>query len=426
MSEVTLGDMATHSTTLLVVDDQELNRKLLSTRLESAGYRVRTASDGYKAIGIVQSDPIDLIVLDIMMPEIDGIQVVEVVRRTHDATQLPIIMASALDDSDVIVRALDAGANDYVTKPIDFPILLARVQAQLRLAHNTPRQNSGPSPREIGSGTVLAGRYRLGEVLGSGGFGSVYRARHLELDFDVAVKLLHPHLLEQPDVLKRFRREGISACRVQHPNAVSIYDFQITDSGAAYLVMEFMRGTTLGSWLSAHGPLTPATAVSLMLPICDVLDVAHAAGVIHRDIKAENIMLQETTAGELVKVLDFGIAGICGEDVTEVLTEQGGVLGTPAYTAPERFFGSPADSKADVYSLAVLLWLALTGNYPFRASKYEDLMRIHSSNEMPEPDDSLSSGVTEALLSALEPKPDERPSAQEFAAKFRAAVESND
>ena len=204
-----------------------MNRKLLSTRLESAGYRVRTASDGYKAIGIVQSDPIDLIVLDIMMPEIDGIQVVEVVRRTHDATQLPIIMASALDDSDVIVRALDAGANDYVTKPIDFPILLARVQAQLRLAHNTPRQNSGPSPREIGSGTVLAGRYRLGEVLGSGGFGSVYRARHLELDFDVAVKLLHPHLLEQPDVLKRFRREGISACRVQHPNAVSIYDFQM-------------------------------------------------------------------------------------------------------------------------------------------------------------------------------------------------------
>src|SRR5262245_31185689 len=255
--------------TLLVVDDNEANRDMLSRRLERSGFSVHVASDGPAALDIVARGGVDLVLLDIMMPGMNGIDVLKVLRASHSAAELPVIMATAKTESEDVVEALTLGANDYVTKPIDFPVVLARVQAHLRtrrmlltregpVALPTPTPHGTPATAgvPIGPGTIIAEKYRIESPLGSGNFGTVYRARHLDLDHGVAVKVLQATLADD-EGLARFRREGISACRVRHPNAVSILDFGVTPGGVAFLVMELLEGRSLLEELREHGVLAP-------------------------------------------------------------------------------------------------------------------------------------------------------------------------
>jgi CheY-like chemotaxis protein len=252
--------------TLLVVDDNEENRDLLSRRLIKKGFQVLVAEGGRQALSIVEDQPVDLVLLDIMMPDISGIQVLEELRKTRSAAELPIIMATAKTESEDVVQALELGANDYVTKPIDFPVVLARVQAQLRVkkskraqqaaqqAEAVQRMLAGPEARP---GGLIAERYRLESRIGSGAFGTVYRAIHLELDSAVAVKVLQTGMSAEADSVARFRREGISACRVRHPNAVQVLDFGVTSGGTAYLVMELLEGHSVLEELLRRRTLPP-------------------------------------------------------------------------------------------------------------------------------------------------------------------------
>ena len=408
--------------TLLVVDDDASNRYMLSRRLERAGYRVIVAEDGYKAIGVVETEAVDLVLLDIMMPGIDGLRVLEQLRRSQSPAQLPVIMASAIDESETVVRAIEGGANDYVTKPLDFPVVLARVAAQLRQRPAVP-QTPDPHPDEIRPGSVLGARYRLGELLGEGGFGKVYRARHLELELDVAVKVLHARMTREPEIVERFRREGVSTARVLHPNAVSIYDFHLSDGGPAYLVMELLRGVTVGGVLGLSGSVSPKRAAEILVPVCDVLATAHAAGVVHRDIKPENLFLHRFSSAEIVKVLDFGIAGMLdASPETERLTRAGALLGTPIYMAPEQLFGEPCDGRADVYSLGVLLSRMLTGAEPFQGLGPRGLTACHQRGDLPDFGEAIPDEIAEVVLSALHKEPGERPDAPTLAEAFVAAL----
>ena len=375
--------MAEPERTILVVDDEDRNRELLERRLARRGYRVLLAEDGYKAIGMVEAEDVDLVLLDIMMPGIDGLRVLEKLREKHPLAALPVVMASALDDSDTVVKALEAGANDYVTKPLDFPVVMARVEAQLRRKSEVA-QPAEPAPDSVGPGAVLGGRYRIEQSLGEGGFGRVYRAHHLELELDVALKVLNPDMVRSPRFLARFRREGVSTCRVQHPNAVNVYDIHASEDGLAYLVMELLRGATLSDALSLSGPLTPARCAEILTPVCDVLAEAHRAGVIHRDIKPENLYLHRTPQGEVVKVLDFGIAGVMDEAESENITQHGMVLGTLHYMAPERIAGGAHDGRADVFSLGVLLHRMLTGTEAYQGMTTHELLARHESGTLPE------------------------------------------
>ena len=179
---------------LLVVDDNDMNRDLLSRRLERKGYRVLTAADGRHALELVGKGSIDLVLLDIMMPGMTGIEVLRALREHSSASELPVIMVSAKGESKDVVQALELGANDYVTKPIDFPIALARVQSQLRMRANVKAGGAvgpGATPAEVGPSTIIAGRYLLESKIGSGSFGAVYRARHISLDHPVALKQIH-------------------------------------------------------------------------------------------------------------------------------------------------------------------------------------------------------------------------------------------
>jgi DNA-binding response OmpR family regulator len=408
--------------TLLVVDDNPANRDLLSRRLERKGFRVITAEDGRRALDILATSKVDLVLLDVMMPGLSGLEVLRKLRETQPPSLLPVVMVTAKTESEDVVEALELGANDYVTKPIDFPVVLARVKAQLRMR---PTRNVDPaepqSPAQVGPGSVLAGRYRIESRIGTGSFGAVFKARHLELQGEVAVKVLGTSIATEPDALGRFRREGISACRVRHPNAVAVLDFGVTAAGIAYLVMENLDGRSLDQEMQVMGRLGPARCARVLIPVCGALAEAHRAGIVHRDIKPSNIFLHRQAGREMPKVLDFGIARLAGDAALQgSLTVDGSLLGTPAYMAPERFSSQPYDGKADVYSVGITLYQMLAGQLPFVAPHRDPLaMAMMQRNDPPPPLHTLDPPVPPAMeavvLRTLCKDPAERPSAEELA-----------
>ncbi len=415
--------------TVLVVDDNEVNRELYSRYLELDGHRVLGAGDGARALKTIARSMVDLVLLDVMMPGIDGFEVLATIRKEHSPEELPVIMATAKDQSEDVVKAFDLGANDYVTKPLDMRVLTVRVQSQLRakIVARARRLEADTLITRIEPGTVLDGKYRLDSMIGQGSFGAVYKARHLTLDRAVAVKVLDA---VQPgdELLARFQREGISACRIQHPNAVAIMDFSVTATGIPFLVMELLRGGTLEDELNLKGRLSPERCAQILIPVCGVLNEAHSLGIIHRDIKPQNIFLHQSRHGEWVKVLDFGIAKLVGDAAAEQeLTLEDGVIGTPIYMAPERFVKVPYDGRADVYSLGVMLYEMLVGKPPFFFVGTSPLKVIYAHmNEEPRPPRELNPELTpeiEALvMRALDKDIARRPTADGLAGDLAAAL----
>ena len=433
--------MTTPAQTLLVVDDNEMNRDLLSRRLERKGFSVLTAVDGMQALEMIGASPIDLVLLDVMMPGLTGLDVLRAVRQTRSAIELPIIMVTAKDESSDIVEAFELGANDYVTKPIDFAVVLARVHAQLKVqaaSRQVPRSmpQAAPPPPAFGRGgdirpaAVIAEKYRIESRIGSGSFGVVYKATHVALDHPVAVKILQHNVLpldDRSDALVRFRREGISACRVNHPNAVQVIDFGVADNGVAYLVMELLEGMTLGDALKQTGTFSPSRCLEILVPVCGVLEEAHGAGIIHRDIKPANIFLHDSRGEEIVKVLDFGIAKLVGgsPDDHMTMTMEGSLLGTPAYMAPERVGNKAYDGRADVYSVGIMLYQMLVGHPPFKAQDPVALAVQQLNATPPPPRDvkpDIPPAVEAVVLEALAKDPDMRPTAALLAQRFASAV----
>ena len=416
--------------TILVVDDNEMNRDMLSRRLERKGFSVRAAADGAGALQAVAQGGIDLVLLDIEMPGLSGMDVLRTLRRTYTSLDLPIVMATARTDSQDVVQALEDGANDYVTKPLDFPVVLARVEAQLRTRARAAqgRLPSALSDAEAGPGRVLAGKYRLEALIGAGAFGSVYRAQHVDLGREVALKVLQTAAARSPDGLKRFQREGIAACRIAHPNAVAVTDFGVTEAGTAFLVMELLAGHVLEDEIRRAGRLSPLRTAEVLDPLCSVLEEAHRAGIVHRDVKPANVFLHRGPRGEVVKVLDFGIAKLLDEDARSGhLTVDGGIIGTPAYMAPERFRGVTPTGATDVYSVGVMLYQMLSGRLPFDSSD-SDLVAIAMMhlNREPAPLRALAPDVSleveQVVMSALRKDPAQRPAAAALALAFAHAL----
>jgi CheY-like chemotaxis protein len=417
--------------TILVVDDLPANRDLLSRRLTRAGFRVLQAASGPEALETVRRSSPDCVLLDIMMPGMSGIDVLRQLRLTRSMVSLPIIMVTAKNESEDVVEALSFGANDYITKPLDFPVALARVRAQLR-TRTAARAEKAPaepiSPAHAVPGTTLGGRYRLDSVIGGGSFGTVFRARHLELGRDVAVKVLATSAGSDPEALARFRREGASACRVQHPNAVAVLDFGVNESGVAYLVMELLVGRSLEKELEESGRLSFTRCSEVIAPVCAALAAAHAAGVVHRDIKPSNVFLHHTPHGEVPKILDFGIAKIVGESaIAGNLTLDGTLLGTPAYMAPERFRRGPYGPKSDVYSVGAMLYEMLAGRLPFIPASADPLALVALQSEEEAPPlrahrPEVPPGLDELVHAALARDPEARPTAAALGQQLSAIV----
>lgn len=229
-------------------------------------------------------------------------------------------------------------------------------------------------------GTTILDRYRLDSLLGFGGMGAVFKGEQMAVHRNVAIKIL-PRL--DPLTAARFHREAKTASKLSHPNTITVFDFGTTESGFLYLVMEYLEGRTLGDVIKEVGALHPLRAAHITNQICRSLSEAHGSGIVHRDIKPDNIFLiHRNDDPDYVKVLDFGIAKVmAGEDSEEDLTQQGRIVGTPRYMAPEQVLGLPVDHRADIYSLGCILYQMLTGHPPFDDSSTAMLMMKHAHEQ---------------------------------------------
>ncbi len=261
-------------------------------------------------------------------------------------------------------------------------------------------------------GTVLAGRYRIECLLGSGGMGSVYRAEHVLMRKACAVKVLHREMTQVKEVVARFEREAVAAARIEHPNVATATDFGQLENGSFYLVLEFVEGQSLGR-LIASGRVPEERALIITRQIADALSAAHAAGIVHRDLKPENVMLVAKDGGnDFVKVLDFGIAKVKIEEAGQAhqaLTRLNTVMGTPEYMAPEQARGEAVDHRADLYTLGIILYEMLSGTSPFRHEEFVVVLTKKLTEDPPPLPEHVSSGARELVAALLQRSPDERP-----------------
>jgi serine/threonine protein kinase/ketosteroid isomerase-like protein len=293
---------------------------------------------------------------------------------------------------------------------------------------------AGDDAAEMGDaflGRVLDGKYEIVAPLGSGGMGAVYRARRVLIGDEVAVKVLHSRLTGDEKLVERFRREARAAAQLHHPNVVTIHDYGEARGrdGFAYIVMELVRGESLRDILKREGRLEPRRAVSLMRDVCAGVGAAHRRGIVHRDIKPDNIIVtpeDEDHPAESVKVVDFGIAklrDLAAEGST--LTEAGMMVGTLFYMSPEQCKGEPLDSRADVYSLGAMLHEMLAGAPPFTASNITSMIFKHVGEPPPPLPEGLAitPALRAAVLRALSKDPDARPrDASEFSREIQSAL----
>ncbi len=438
---------------VLIVDDTPANLTLLSELLIERGFEVVVATNGRRALTLAEQQRPDVIMLDITMPEMSGYEVCRILKARESTRAIPVIFLSSHDEVADKVTAFRAGGVDYVTKPFQVEEVMARLESQLQIARlrteleekqrDLERQNVELANRnadlllahrrsdlvfsalsDLLPGQVLDGKYLIEDKIGAGGFGSVFRGKHVQLDRAVAVKVFRPSAGNDTAAgLERFRAEGATACRLDHPNVVNVLDTGISETGIAYLVMELLEGHTLAEELTLHGAMSVDRCIAIVIPVCRALTEAASKNVVHRDIKPSNVFLHRGRDGEIVKVVDFGIAKLLGEAPdanSEELTRSGMFVGSPTYMSPERLLGSDYDHRSDVYSVGVMLYQLLSGRLPFeaRGTGYAPLALRYLVEDPPALRDlapTMPAGLESVVMTAMARRPEARMSADELA-----------
>ena len=234
----------------------------------------------------------------------------------------------------------------------------------------------------VGEGTVISQKYRLESLLGEGGMGTIWRAYNLQLEVPVALKLLRSGL-NPTELGERLRVEARAAAKLVHPSIVRVFDIGEAESGEPFIVMELLHGQSLGTLLES-GPLSATNALQLMLPIAEALALAHSRGVVHRDLKPDNIFVANEGAGMQPKLLDFGIAKVRSSMLAggPTLTQSGTLLGSPDYMSPEQAYGrADIDERSDIWAFCVVLYELLSGRAPFAADSCQEILRAVIEHE---------------------------------------------
>ncbi|MEW6731109.1 MAG: bifunctional serine/threonine-protein kinase/formylglycine-generating enzyme family protein [Acidobacteriota bacterium] len=275
-------------------------------------------------------------------------------------------------------------------------------------------------------GERFLGKYEIIEMIGSGGMGRVYKARHLDLGNLVAIKMLNTNLIQNDEAIERFKREARASAKVLHPNTVRVFDYGV-EGNACFLVMEFLEGEPLRKRLSKRKRLPLPEIVHFVEQVCYVLEVMHRKGIVHRDLKPDNIFFHQQEDIEVVKVLDFGIAKVSSATIDSTLTRPGSLVGTPHYMSPEQCQGIELDGRADLYSFGVILYEMLAGRVPFDAENSLTLMFKHVQEEPQQLSvivPHLPPALCETVMRLLAKEPKDRfQTAKDFLQAFCAAAQ---
>jgi serine/threonine protein kinase len=389
---------------VLIAEDNPLWRNLLERNVTNWGFDAVIAQNGREAWEILQrADAPRLAVLDWEMPEMDGI---DVCRRVKESDNLPftyVLMLTSRDDKEDMVAGLDAGADDYLTKPVEPRVLKSRLSAAWRIVEVVP-------PKEWAMPRVPG--YDVKKLIGKGAFATVWEATQTSANRRVALKVIRVDLATD-EVFRRFAREIGIAQQLHHPNIAEIYDSRI-DQQLGYIAMELVDGLTLDKYVKEKQP-TAARIIHFAAEICAALDHAHRRGIIHRDLKPSNIMV---TPDGHPKLLDFGLARTMfqmADDNAANHSLDGTVIGTPLFMAPEQARGEneSLDGRADVYGLGIILYLMILRRHPHKVDVRDRWRTIRQIAEgrvrLPSeirPD--FNRELESILMKALADEPDDR------------------
>jgi serine/threonine-protein kinase len=251
----------------------------------------------------------------------------------------------------------------------------------------TERRSENTGSRDNMVGRVLNKRYQVGEKVGEGGFGAVFRGKQMATGRDVALKILHPYNLGDPTIVARFRREAEACSRLRNPHTVITFDFDETEDGVLYLAMELLNGGSLHHLQRSAGRLEPDRVLRIIDQIAEALGEAHQNGIVHRDMKPENVFIERRGDEDYVKVLDFGIAKMMADERGQAaLTAVGQTLGTLEFMSPEQLRGQPLDGRSDIYALGIMAYEMLTGELPFKDAKTPvQIINFHMQKPAPPP-----------------------------------------
>jgi serine/threonine protein kinase len=274
-------------------------------------------------------------------------------------------------------------------------------------------------------GRIWCDRYELLELIGKGGMGTVFKARQIKIDREVALKVIHRKLTHDEKSVQRFEKEALASSKLHHPNNIRVYDYGKSDDERLFIAMEFLRGQTLGDLISHEGPLDPSRVVHISRQIGKSLAEANQVGLVHRDLKPENIFICDIHGEpDFVKVLDYGIAkAVGGEGEHANLTQTGFICGTPRYISPEQALGQPVDGRSDLYAMAVLMYEMLTGRPPFMGENPISIVMMHVYDDPPplvgmERYGLLGKRLTRLVGHMLEKNPNRRPPSAESVIRF--------
>ena len=399
---------------VLLVDDQAVVRGGLRAYLETQpGLTVvGDAASGSEAVELAAATTPDVVLMDLEMPEMGGIEATRRVREVSPNSQV-VVLTSFHDDRHVF-PAINAGAISYLLKDAGPDEVAAAVRAAARneatiyppVATRLMQALRGEGQPGAGPGAgQTLGSYRLLERVGEGGMGLVYRAEHLKLGREAAVKVLPVNLSGESEARQRFEREAALAASLQHPHILPLWEYGEQED-MPYLVMPYVRGGTLQERLE-RGPLPRQESVACLGQLASALDYAHQRGVIHRDVKPANVLVDEQGRYYLA---DFGIARALAGMVR--LTRNGVGVGTPEYMAPAQAQGK-AGPRSDLYAMGVMLYQLLTGQVPYTGGSYAEILMKHMQEPLPlEPlrqaTPPLPAAVEGVLQRALAKDPEER------------------
>ncbi|MEN9252063.1 MAG: response regulator [Thermostichales cyanobacterium HHBFW_bins_127] len=350
---------------LLVVDDNEMNRDMLSRRLQRQGYSVVVAEGGQQACRLLSEGQFDLVLLDVMMPDMSGIEVLQWIRQQHSSADLPVIMVTAKDSSEDVAGALELGANDYITKPIDFTVAQARIKAQLSRLESSRRQQAMLEAQiktaQEQATQALGGRYHVVRVLGSGGFSQTFLAEDQQRPGRplVVVKQLRPPQTDPRamEISRRlFNTEAETLEKLGRHDQIPQLLAYFEQNNEFYLVQEYIEGTMLSDELNQRR-FSELQVLVMLLDILGILDFIHSHHVIHRDIKPQNIIRRK--ADHKLVLIDFGaVKEFQGEAGNKTIA-----IGTRGYAPMEQYAGRPRPNS-DIFAIGMVAIQALSGRYP--------------------------------------------------------------